>query len=386
MSSKQALDIPAYRLHKPTGQAVVRLNGHDFYLGAHGSAESKARYDRTVNEWLARGRQPLECAPEDAPTVSQLILAFVGHLTGQKAELADKERQALRAVRELYGETQAIKFGVLAFKAIRQKFMDEGLAITTIRDRMGIIRRMVGFGVENEFLTADAFQRIQAVAGLRVGRDRVKPSKKIPPAPDADVDAVLPFVGPVVGAMIQIQRLTGARPGEIRRMTVRQIDRSGDLWCYRPASHKTAGLGKNREVWIGPQAREILAGFLTADQDTPLFSPAASRAAFLAQARADRKTKVQPSQKDRRKPNPKRKPGKSYSRDAYKEAIRRGCLKAGVPTFTPNQIRHSVATRVRRDFGLEAAQVILGHSRADVTQVYAERNRALAMDVVRQIG
>ena len=30
--------IPAYRLHKPTGQAVVRLESRDHYLGRHGTA------------------------------------------------------------------------------------------------------------------------------------------------------------------------------------------------------------------------------------------------------------------------------------------------------------------------------------------------------------
>ena len=33
---------PSYRLHKPTGQAVVTLSGRDIYLGKYGSIESKA--------------------------------------------------------------------------------------------------------------------------------------------------------------------------------------------------------------------------------------------------------------------------------------------------------------------------------------------------------
>jgi integrase len=37
-------------------------------------------------------------------------------------------------------------------------------------------------------------------------------------------------------------------------------------------------------------------------------------------------------------------------------------------------------------FGLEAAQVVLGHASADITQVYAERNQKLAAEVIRQIG
>ncbi len=52
----------------------------------------------------------------------------------------------------------------------------------------------------------------------------------------------------------------------------------------------------------------------------------------------------------------------------------------------PNQLRHSAATEIRKRFGLEAAQTVLGHSKADVTQVYAERDYGLAANVIRQIG
>ncbi len=34
--------IPSYRKHKVSGLAVVTLNGRDFSLGPHGSAESHA--------------------------------------------------------------------------------------------------------------------------------------------------------------------------------------------------------------------------------------------------------------------------------------------------------------------------------------------------------
>ena len=52
----------------------------------------------------------------------------------------------------------------------------------------------------------------------------------------------------------------------------------------------------------------------------------------------------------------------------------------------PNQLRHTFATRVRKQHGLEAAQVLLGHARADVTQVYAEKNLELASAVAAQVG
>ncbi len=49
-------------------------------------------------------------------------------------------------------------------------------------------------------------------------------------------------------------------------------------------------------------------------------------------------------------------------------------------------MRHSAGTEIRKKFGLEAAQVSLGHATADVTQVYAERDAELAREVARKIG
>ena len=62
------------------------------------------------------------------------------------------------------------------------------------------------------------------------------------------------------------------------------------------------------------------------------------------------------------------------------------CKASALPHWHPHQLRHTHATEVRRRFGLEAAQVALGHSSADVTQVYAERNLTLAVQVAAQIG
>ena len=56
-----------------------------------------------------------------------------------------------------------------------------------------------------------------------------------------------------------------------------------------------------------------------------------------------------------------------------------------VVVATPDHT-HAVATAVRRRYGLEAAQVALGHSKADVTQVYAERDQGLAERIAREIG
>src|SRR5437588_243884 len=73
--------IPSYRLHKPTGQAVVRLDGRDHYLGKHGTEASQEAYRRKVAEWLTArppdpGADTLPVAAARNVSVNDLVLAF----------------------------------------------------------------------------------------------------------------------------------------------------------------------------------------------------------------------------------------------------------------------------------------------------------------------
>ena len=142
------------------------------------------------------------------------------------------------------------------------------------------------------------------------------------------------------------------------------------------------------------------------DGEVFCFSPAESEKARRQQQREQRKTKVQPSQRNRRSKSPKKQAREFYDHWSYRRAIHRACDLAFPPPngldkerdkqkivawkkshrWSPNRLRHSAATAIRRQFGLEAAQVTLGHASADVTQVYAERDSAKAVEVMRLIG
>src|SRR4051794_17132150 len=115
----KARKIPAYRLHKPTGQAVVRLNGRDFYLGKHGTEASHEAYRRTVAEWLVtdRPRPHHTAGPVSGPTpsVNEVILAFWSRHAEAHYRRADgtptgelsNYRDSLRPVRLLFGHSLA---------------------------------------------------------------------------------------------------------------------------------------------------------------------------------------------------------------------------------------------------------------------------------------
>ena len=73
---------------------------------------------------------------------------------------------------------------------------------------------------------------------------------------------------------------------------------------------------------------------------------------------------------------PKRQPGARYNVNSYRRAVHRACTAAKLKPWNPHQLRHTAATEIRKKFGLEVAQVTLGHATADVTQIYAERDLA----------
>ena len=69
--------VPSYRLHKPSGNAIVVLNGKSFYLGPHGTQVSRDEYDRIVGTWQANGRRlPPPRDEQTGPTVTELIAAY----------------------------------------------------------------------------------------------------------------------------------------------------------------------------------------------------------------------------------------------------------------------------------------------------------------------
>lgn len=189
--------------------------------------------------------------------------------------------------------------------------------------------------------------------------------------------------------MVQIQLYTGMRPGEVCHLRLADLDRTSDVWTYRPPQHKTRHHGRQRVVAIGPRAKAVILAYLATrhvPEDRPLFSPARDREERFAAMRAARKSKVQPSQRDRKKARPGKAPGQQWNPVAYARAVAYACVKANAPHWHPNMLRHAHATNVRRKYGLEGAQVALGHSQADVTQVYAERDLALAVRIAAEMG
>ena len=115
------------------------------------------------------------------------------------------------------------------------------------------------------------------------------------------------------------------------------IDRSGKVWIYRPEDHKTAHHDVLKAVPILGEARKSLTPFLFTDG-----------LCFVNSA------------------------GNAWCKDTYRISVERACDRAKVKRWTPYQLRRLAAQVVRDSLGAEHAQALLGHTRMDMTEVYAK--------------
>ncbi len=392
--------VPSLRLHKPSGQAVVTISGRDHYCGPWGSRTAQAEYQRLVGEWLASGGAPSVTA-RDAITVAELVLAYRRFAKGYYAPPSREEAQirlAIRPVVERYGHTLARDFGPLALKAVREIWIEAGLARRYINQRVGRIVRAWGWAVENELLPAGDWQALLAVKGLRAGRSVAKETAAVKPVSDAVFEATLAEIGsPQVRAILRLMRLTGARPGEVCIMRTADIDRSVSPWEYRPQTHKTAHCGHERVIYIGPRAQAVLADWLRADSEAFLFQPREASAAVheaaqaasrsdVDRARAARNKRAADARKRGSKARNSRLPGDRYTPGRLGHAVGRACRRADIGHWHPHQLRHAAATELRREIGIEAARVVLGHRSPGMAELYAEADREAAAAHMARLG
>lgn len=260
--------VPKYRKHKASGQAVVTLSGKDFYLGPHGTRASKREYDRLVGEWQANGRRLRPETGTQGVSMAELLNEYRKFADGYYVKNGKPTgsihgiRATLKLIREHYRDAQAVDFGPLALKALQRKLIESRKSRRYINDHTERIKRIFRWGVSEELIPPSVYQALASVPAIRKGRTVAREAPPVLPLSDEVVEATIPHLPPVVVDMVRFQRLTGCRPGEVCILRPCDIDKSDDVWLYRPESHKTEHFGRERVILIGPKAQEILRPYL----------------------------------------------------------------------------------------------------------------------------
>ncbi len=353
---------PSYREHKATGQACVDLpigNGKRkvVYLGKYNSAESLDKYEQVVGDWFAN--RPIE-TQKNILTVRDMAERYKSY----QEPLLNQDKfynvgNALKLLVELFGDRPADEFNVTQAERYRAELIARGYSREYGNRLLRIVKECCEWAMQRDYITTDQHVKIQTVKRLT---SKEAPTKIIEPADDADVDATMPLLSDDFQDMIRFLRATGCRPGEARLMKVGDIDR--ETWLLHRDQHKTSHKGKSRVIPIPSIVQPMLLKRLLRPDDAYVFG-------------AD----------DGDRPYEKRSLGRAIDHAIKRLNVER--QKADEPPMEhwhPYRLRHARATEVREQYGVEVAQVILGHSRISMTEHYAGITEAKAKEVGKLIG
>ncbi len=309
--------------------------------------------------------------PRTITDMVTLYLAWANNYYAPPSNERTNIAYGLRPLVELYGNTPPEEFGPLKLKKVRQAMVEKGWSRGVVNKRVGMIKRMFGWAVGEEYVYSAVYAALQSVWGLRRGRTNARETEPIKPVEPRHIAAILPHTSKVIKNMLLVQLYTGMRSGELCQMRPCDIETGGKVWFYRPQQHKTAYQGASRIVVIGPKAQTILQPYLDRRLDDFCFKPMESET-----ARGVRHTNVTYER---------------YSAHTYRQAVCyaiQAARKAGieVPDFHPHQIRHTAATRIRKERGLEASKAALGHKSIQITEIYAQADLGLAIDAALVSG
>ena len=372
---------------KLNGQAVVYYQRKTHYLGRYDSPESKIKYYRFLAETQAN---PVSFLPrgENYVTIRELAAAFLDYA---KANTDSASYSLYRVIildflDKLYGDGIHVdSFKPSCLKLVREEMVQSRRFCRKIVNRCTKnIIAIFAWGVENDLVQETTWRALKTVKALQEGYPGTFDNEEREPVADDVIQRTLPFMPPTLRAMVQLQRILGMRPNEIFKMRAGDIDatKKNGLWYYVPGSYKTSRFVGKIVFPLGIPEQGLIAPYLKdKTAENAVFSPRTAMQERNAERRANRKTKITPSQAARdkvRAAKPSRY-SEFYNRDSYRQAIKHAIEKGNrqlpdggkIPHWYPYQLRHTAATATELAHSDEDAQALLGHRSVNMTKRYS---------------
>ena len=235
----------------------------------------------------------------------------------------------------------------------REWMIEQKLSRKVINARCQRIRRMFRWAATppQRWVDAMVIADLGLLPPLTPGRTEAPETQDVEPVAWELVTSTLAVVELEIATMIEVGWHTGMRPGEICAMQQSRIQQADPAWIYKPTEHKNQHRNQDRTIYIGPEAQAVLRPWL---------------------ARIGSQDKIF-------KYNVKRFWEKIYRANKYNK----------IEQWHPNQLRHSCGVRLARARNLDAARVVLGHSRIATTEIYAKHmhtDQVQASQIMQQLG
>lgn len=338
--------------------------------------------DRSRDVAILAARKIWEAATRRIPTthiqsrtVDEVCGLFIEHChiyyrhpDGTQTGEAALCQSTVRLLRDLFADRPVAELQHSDMLALRDAFIRRGLCRRTVNAYMERCKRMWFWALDEGYISATQKAELTQAQYLKAFRSEAPERAPIKPASANDVEATIALLIRNVSDMVRVHQLTGMRPNEVCLLAWENIDTSSTPWVYRPALHKTQWRGQVRAILIGPRARAILEQYRKFPRP---FSPLA----------AIETEQDNPSGLRRGVPE---KVTDKWTAPRYASMIRIAARAAGVPSWTPNRLRHAFATEVRRKYGILVAAALLGHEQA--FKMTAGYSSEAAIDELLKIG
>lgn len=333
--------IPKLCRHKRRGHAYVvdPETGRQVYMGAWGTVDANQKYSAWVAEFTRRNR-PVTVASLSAPrSIGELAgrwLEYCGTTYRRADGRPTGEIHACIRAAELLKSVanQAIESLTRAdLLNIRQQLVEQNLSKQTIKHYISRICRCFRWGSDREWVDTDQALRLERLPPLRGNEGRL--AKVLRGIPRRHIFQIYRHLKPNWKPLFLWHLLTGQRAETSLSVTIEDLDRTRIPWVYTPAQHKNLAKGLPLTIMVGPRARKTLEPFIWQAKKGLLFP---GRSASGAAYRGPRQ----------------------YS--GYASAMATACKSAGIPHYTPRQVRHTAATFLVQKLVPEAIiGAILGH-------------------------
>jgi len=302
----------------------------------------------------------------------------------------------LRYLLALYARHPAAQFTPVHLRTVRQSVLDAHCGRDYANRVAKQVRRMFRWGVAEGVVHPDVLARLNALEPLRAGHCVAKEPTPRRLVSEEELLAVARHMPGPVAAACWVLFWTGARPAEVLNLRAGDIDRTTDPWRTVLKEHKTAHKGKARVLYFGPRAQAVLRPFLVRPAGAFLFSPAEAVAEVRQRRHTERVTPMNEGNRPgtNRKKNPETAPGDVYDPATFARAVRRAIdienrnreANSKMEPFSPYCMRHTAATRVAHEIGLEAARALLGHASLSMTLTYARADAEAASTAMSKLG
>jgi integrase len=272
-----------------------------------------------------------------APTFLQLLETYLQHNPCLDSGDRYATQRAFNLMFEIFPDADTESFSALKLLEFQQFLAKKNYTRNYCNKLVKSFRTVMNWGTKFEIVSENITCKLNRVKLLRFGQARE--SKKRKNVPIKNIEAVIPYVRPIIADMIQLQLLTAMRPNEVCRMKAEEIDMDydgGENWLYSPPIHKTAWRGKSRCIVLGWEEQEILKKYITT-QNSNIFL---------------------------------NKIGKPFSVRRYGKILKEVIDKNKLPKFTSYQLRHNAITEISLVHNKDMARAVAGHNSELTTGIY----------------